>query len=951
MMRCLWKCFLVGLFALPSLPAPASELIQVSTPGLPSAISVERVLGSQQLVLSVRDANGEPIMNLGPRSFALGQGIRKARVLSAEPVQASQSVPIHLVLVIDNSFSMQERGAIQPLLAALNDLLRDVRPIDNIHAVVFSDRAMSAAGRSLNVRTFTSNRASEWSRFFAEAFDEGLTRKTFLYEAALAGLEIIRTMPADEQKLMMVFSDGEDLNSKIGPAEVAAGLPDLKKFLVFGIDYMPGNKTDAFLSNLAATHGGRVWKARSPSELNPIFHSLKTAVQHKYLLTYELLNPIALEPKHLNFELLTTSTGRPAASMVYFYTDSAQLPEAYARLGSPAEADAFRLEDLTGALNRYFNILNSIGHTLRAAPDTRLGIIGCTSDIGPEKNNLALAQGRAETVKTYLQRIWNIAPERMLVEARGLPADPSPAGTREGRLENQRVEFVFSSEAARARAFGGLIAEANNQGALTVKLDLHPLPGIAGVEIMLQGDDRVLHALAADDGPRPAYSIPLDAIGRERLVPLTAVEAVLRITDAAGRVHEAASDLCHVKTAPRVLIHEIGHPPYGAIRLEPNPLTVEEITVVESSPLLHHVYFDTGRADIPERYHRFRSTADAVAFDEKTLKGTMDKYRHVLDIVGKRAAERPKARIALTGCNSDSGEEKGNLALSRRRAEAVGAYLKSVWGIDSSRFQITARGLPAAASTPGIAEGRAENQRVEITADDPAILDTVQSTRLEAVSDADRIRIIPEVEDGLNLKRWRVALYGDGTPLEALDGEGKLEASYVLALRDVGLLNLGRHQTIIAQLDGVDVKGRRLQVQDQSEVRLLRREERLSRREGYRVIEKYALILFDFNRSEITERNRVLIDRIGARLGQIPSAVVKIVGHTDSIGSGDYNLALSARRAKAAYDLLAAAGALAQGRIAHEGRGSTDPLYDNLLPEGRAYNRTVSVILEYEKKP
>lgn len=946
-----WISFFVGFFVLSAVPAPASDLVQVSTPGLPSTISVEQLVGPQQVVLSVRDPNGEPIMGLGPRSFALGQGIRKSRVLSAEPIQAGQSVPVNLVMVIDNSFSMQERQAIGPLLAGLDDLLKDVRPIDNIHAVVFSDREMNVAGRGLNVRTFTSNRASEWSRFFAEAFDRGITRKTYLYEAVLAGLEIIKTMPADEQKLMMVFSDGEDLNSKIDPAGVAAGLPNVKKFLAFCIDYMPGGKTDAFLSSFAASHGGRVWKARSASELSPILQSFKTAVRHKYLLTYELLNPVVLEPKRLSFELLTTSTGRPATSMVYFHTDRAQLPEAYALLGSPAEADAFRPEDLTGALNRYFNILNTIGKTLREAPDVRIGIIGCTSDTGPEKNNLTLSQGRAEAVKAYLQRIWGIAPERMLVEARSLPADPSPSAAREGRLENQRVEFVFSSEAARAHTLGGLIAEAENQRALTVKLDLHPLPGIAGFEIMLQGDDRVLHTLAAAGGPQPAYSIPLDAIGRERLVSLNAIEAVLRVTDASGRVHEAASDLCHLKTASRGLIHEIGHPPYGTIRLEPNTLTVEEITVVESSPLLHHVYFDTGRADIPDRYHRFAASTEARAFDEKTLKGTMAKYHHVLDIIGKRAAERPQARITLTGCNSGSAEEKGNIALSRRRAESVSIYLRTVWGIDSSRLQVEARGLPAAASTPGIAEGRAENQRVEITSDDPAILDTVQSTSLEAVSDNDRIRIIPEVEDGLSLKRWRITIYGDGNPLEALDGEGDLEASYVLALKDVGLLNLGRHQTITAQLEGVDAVDRRLQVQDQAEVRLVRREERLSRREGYRVIEKYALILFDFNRSEIKERNRMLVDRIGAQLRQNPSAMVKIVGHTDSIGSLDYNLALSARRAKATYDLLAAGGAPAQGRISHEGKGSADPLYDNRLPEGRAYNRTVSVILGYEQKP
>ncbi len=947
----LWKSLFVGLIVLAAAPASASDVIRIETPGLPSVITVERRPGPQQLVLSVRHPNGDPIVGLGPRSFTLGQGIRKARVLSVEANGGKRSDPINLVLVIDNSFSMLERQVIRPLLTALDDLLKEVQPIDNIHAVVFSERGRNIGGRSLNVRTFTSSRASEWSQFFREAFDSGISRKSFLYEAMSAGLEIIKTMPADQRRMMMVLSDGEDLNSKIGPKEVTTAVPNPIKFQAFCIDLLRGDTTDAFLSGFAANYGGRVWKARTGSELSPIFQSFKTAVLHKYLLTYELLNPVVIEPKGLRFDLPVTSTGRPATSMVFFHTNRMQLPEAYARLNSPAEAEAFRPETLAGDLKRYFNILNFIGKTLREAPEVRLQIIGCNSDTGPEKNNLALSRGRAESVKNYLHGIWGIAAERMRIESRNLPADPSPSDTREGRLENQRVEFIFSSEAVRDRVFGNLMAEAENRNGVAVKLDLYPLPAIAAAEITIHGSDRRLHTLSAGAQPQPVYLIPLDTLGRERLAPENTIEAVLRVTDASGRVHEAASDLCHIKAVSRNVIDEIGHPPYGAIRLEPNLLTVEEITVVESAPLLHHVYFDTRRSDIPERYHRFTSPTAAGAFDEKALKHTMETYRHVLDIIGRRAAERPRARITLTGCNSDSDEERGDLGLSRRRAESISAYLKTIWGIDPLRLRIETRGLPAAASAPGTPESRAENQRVEITADDPSILDTVQIQTVQAASEIDRIRIIPEVEDGLRLERWSIAVYGDGNRLETLEGTGALEASYVLAIEDIGLSKLGRHQTITAELAGTDSKGRRLRVQDSSEVRLLRREERLARGEAHRVIEKYTLILFDFNRSEIKERNRTLVDRIRARLQEHPAAVVRIAGHTDAAGSADYNLALSRRRAQATYDALAAGAAPSHGRIVHEGKGSSEALYDNRLPEGRAYNRTVSVIVEYEQKP
>jgi OOP family OmpA-OmpF porin len=92
-----------------------------------------------------------------------------------------------------------------------------------------------------------------------------------------------------------------------------------------------------------------------------------------------------------------------------------------------------------------------------------------------------------------------------------------------------------------------------------------------------------------------------------------------------------------------------------------------------------------------------------------------------------------------------------------------------------------------------------------------------------------------------------------------------------------------------------------------------------------------------------------IVDRIVARIKEIPTAAVRIVGHTDTIGNEEYNLALSTKRAKAAYDQILAGGVPAGENISYEGIGPHDALFDNDLPEGRALNRTVTVTLEYEK--
>ena len=929
----------------------AVEDVQIGTPGFRSQIAVEPSENPNQVVVSVLDPAGNPILGLQPQDFVLGQGIRKARILSAEPMASTKTLPVNLVLVIDNSFSMYERQAIQPLLAALDELLKDVRPIDTIHAVVFSDSETRAAGgRTLNVRTFRSNTFSELKAFFAAAFDRGITTKTYLNEAILAGLDIAKNMPVNEQKLMMVFSDGEDLNSKYRIPEVTAEAGRIAKLGIYCIDYMPREQTDEFLAGLAGTHGGRIWKARSAAELVPIFQSFKSTLLRRYVLTYELLNPVAIEPNTLNFEVLATTTGAAASHMVFFFTGRSEIPDRYALFEDDAKADAFEPASLSGALNRYLNILNVVGHGLRLDPAAQVDIVGCTSETGVEQGELALSLRRAETVKDYLQKIWGIAADRMFIEARHLPGAPSDSESPVGRLENQRVEMLVEPASARSRIAGSLVAETRQRNEVFVNLDLFPLPDISTWELVIQGEDRPLKTVQGTGDVPPAFQIPLDELGRDQLARLSAIEAVIRVTDAKGQVHEAASDLCHIRTSDKELMKDLAFPPSGEVDLAPETVTVEEITIVDSAPLLNYVYFDTGRADIPNRYVRFNSAAEPQAFDERALKGTLEKHHQVLNIIGRRTADRPRARLRITGCNSNWGEEKGKTELSRRRAEAVRTYLQAAWGIEPARMTVDARDLPTVASAGNIPEGRAENQRVEITSDDPAILDTVQSTFIEAVSDTDRFRITPQIETVLGLRDWRIEMVGDGKPLEALTGTGALESSYVLALKDLGILNIGTYQTITAAVDVTDAKGQTFRAEDSTRVRFIRREERLAQKEGYKVVEKHALILFDFDRAEIKDRNRAVLDRISARMREVPAAVVTIVGHTDSIGKVDYNVALSKKRAQAAYDLILGGGIRARDGISHDGRGPADPLFDNGLPEGRAFNRTVTVSLEYEQR-
>lgn len=373
--------------------------------------------------------------------------------------------------------------------------------------------------------------------------------------------------------------------------------------------------------------------------------------------------------------------------------------------------------------------------------------------------------------------------------------------------------------------------------------------------------------------------------------------------------------------------------PDGSIAAEPVSPT-SSMHARSSMPLLPYVFFDANSATIPARYSRQGTTG----FQVQSLAGknAEDANHAVLDIVGQRLRENAQASITITGTNSNSGQEKGNVTLSRTRAQAVRDYLVNTWGIEASRVTVDARNLPEIPTNPVTQPGMEENRRVELASNDSRITAPIKIEQRESMAAGETIvRFETTVQPtGHPFTNWRITLDQNGAPVgQALSGSGTPPAVQTMTIANAtNLIN----QPLRYRLEATDASGRT--VTDEGMTRIVPATVERSN------LERFAMLSFDFDRSDINERARQMLELIAESISR-DARVVKIDGFTDFTGTEEYNQNLSEARANSAVTSLRSMTTLPAATNV-TGHGERDPKFNNDLPEGRQLNRRVEFTIE-----
>ncbi|MBM2815842.1 MAG: OmpA/MotB domain protein [Ignavibacteria bacterium] len=367
---------------------------------------------------------------------------------------------------------------------------------------------------------------------------------------------------------------------------------------------------------------------------------------------------------------------------------------------------------------------------------------------------------------------------------------------------------------------------------------------------------------------------------------------------------------------------------------------LEEFLSSRVQPLLSYVFFDDNSSVIPDRYSALTSEGTNNFSMNTLLKlDDIETYHHLLNIVGWRLREIPDSKITLIGCNSNSDNEKDNKTLSLKRAISCADYLTNIWKIPLNRITISSRNLPEKPSNPKTPDGIEENRRTEIVSDEERILDPVITYDTLRNANPPVVRFKIKTKSTAGVKNWNLQISANGKLAKSFDGIGSPPEYLDWQMNKELSKSPELWNKIEYKLEVVDNEAMNTQTGNAIlPVKAVSIKKKRDEKTTDKSIDKFNLILFDFNSAELNKANKKIAGMIKARIK--PTSDVSIYGYTDRTGTGARNKQLAEDRSRAT--------AKAIERIDSKifSVGSDKLIYDNKLPEGRFYCRTVTILAE-----
>jgi outer membrane protein OmpA-like peptidoglycan-associated protein len=308
-----------------------------------------------------------------------------------------------------------------------------------------------------------------------------------------------------------------------------------------------------------------------------------------------------------------------------------------------------------------------------------------------------------------------------------------------------------------------------------------------------------------------------------------------------------------------------------------------------------------------------------------------------LDIVGKRMQGLQNTELTITG-TIDTKNEKTDKDLSRKRAEFARDYLVKTYKINPEKINIRLGGLPEKPSTLSVPEGAEENRRTEISSTNKNLLEPILMKKdNQSFAEPNLIEFVPYIKSTDSVISWQVDITQSDQNLRTFKGSGEAPPlQFVIIPNELKNSQIPIDYNFMAS----NSKGISKRVSGSIPVDYFSTTRKKSEDQPDKTISKYSLILFDFDKADVSSEDMKIIDEYIIPDIKFNSSI-KIYGFTDRIGDEIYNKKLAGRRAEAVQLILQ--NKVKNNKIEAFGVGENEMMFDNNSPIGRQLSRTVQI--------
>lgn len=399
----------------------------IKTNEYPNEISVELVIA---------DTNGIYLKNLAPPfnndyteiwnklTDNCGENVGKVSNLKIEEVQSDNSPNYAIAFVLDHSGSMGE-SKVNKLQAGVIELVQYLKEPDMVSITKFTDEM------------YTTVKMTRDKFYVLDSFKvvgmEGIeSQGTAYYDAIMEGLKQLENVPDNYEKVIIAFTDGEDVSSDITDDVVLNKLL-ANKVKLFNVGY--GYADTEVLEKMSNQSNGKFYMTISSKEFPYVLRDIYLKLSNFFRITYTPEDCDGLHSVNIPIDL-------PNNGGMLVGTTSYEIEkEPVIEIGDVVFLNIeFEVGKSSITNKESLSEIRKIAKWMRENPDNVILVKGHTDNSGEQSFNQKLSEERASSVKAKLVE-YGIEEDRINTEGFGDTKPLFPNDSEENKRKNRRTEI------------------------------------------------------------------------------------------------------------------------------------------------------------------------------------------------------------------------------------------------------------------------------------------------------------------------------------------------------------------------------------------------------------------------------------------------------------------------------------------------------------------------------